>query len=325
VLSVTARATSHAMARPFKISGQTSDRAELIEVEVARDGERGRGEANGVDYLGETPGSMLAQIEAVRPALERGVSRMDLLALLPRGGARNAVDCALWDLEARLTGVSAARRAGLDPIGARRTAHTVVLDAPEIMAAQAEAYDGGLVKVKLGAPGDAERIRAVRRAAPSGELIVDANQGWSFEEFAALLPVLAEARVLLVEQPLRAGADQRLTELRAPMPICADESCQDRGDLDALAGRYQAVNIKLDKTGGLTEAFALADAVQERGLIVMVGCMFGTSLAAAPGLLIGQRARFLDMDCAALLAQDLPGGVLYASGHLYPPPPGFWG
>lgn len=313
------------MARPFKISGQTNDSADLIQVELVADGVRARGEANGVDYLGETPGSMLAQIEAVRATLERGVSRAALQALLPRGGARNAVDCALWDLEARLSGVSAARTAGLEAVAPVRTAHTVVLDRPEIMAEQARAFDGGLVKIKLGAAGDEARIRAVRAAAPRAELVVDANQGWSAAEFAGLLPVLAEVDVQLIEQPLAVGRDAALDSLGSPIPVCADESCQDRADLAALRGRYQAINIKLDKTGGLTEAFALAAAAREAGLLVMVGCMFGSSLAASAGLLIAQRARFVDMDCAALLAEDLADGVRYEGDRLYPAPPGFWG
>jgi L-alanine-DL-glutamate epimerase-like enolase superfamily enzyme len=322
---VRAEARVYRMARPFKISGQTNDTADLIEVEVEEDGVRGRGEANGVDYLGESPASMLAQIEAVRSTLERGVSRQALQALLPRGGARNAVDCALWDLEARGSGMSAAHRAGLKTLAPVRTAHTVVLDRPEIMAEQACAFDRGLIKMKLGATGDESRIRAVRAAAPQADLIADANQGWSAAEFARLLPVLAEAGVLLIEQPLAIGGDAALASLRSPIPVCADESCQDRADLAALCDRYQAINIKLDKTGGLTEAFALADAARAAGLLVMVGCMFGSSLAACAGLLIAQQARFVDMDCAALLAEDLPGGVRYAGDRLYPASAGFWG
>jgi L-alanine-DL-glutamate epimerase-like enolase superfamily enzyme len=276
---------------------------------------------------GETVEGVAAAIEAMRPALERGLTREALQDAMPAGAARNAVDCALWDLDAKRSGVRAHVTAGVDRLRPVTTAYTISLGTPEVMAeAAAKAADRPILKIKLGAPeGDIERIRAVRRAAPAATLIADANEGWTEANLAGHFAACAEAGFALVEQPLPAKADGALAGIARPVPICADESVHDRPSLDRLVGLYDAVNVKLDKTGGLTEALALVEAAEARGLSLMVGCMVGTSLAMAPALVLAPRARFVDLDGPLLLAKDREPGLAYEGSVVHPPAPALWG
>ena len=267
-----------------------------------------------------------AAIESARAELEAGADRARLAELLPPGAARNALDCALWDLAAKRAGRPVHELAGLSPPAPQVTAYTISLGSPQAMAeAAARAARRPLLKVKLGQPGDAARIRAVRAAAPGAALIVDANEGWTADSLAANLAACAEAAVTLVEQPLPAADDAALAGFRHPIPICADESVHDRATLARLAGKYEAINIKLDKTGGLTEALALADAAERLGFTLMIGCMISTSLAIAPALLLATRARVVDLDGALLLARDRPHGLRYDECRVHPGGAELWG
>ena len=262
----------------------------------------------------------------LRPGGRAGLSRAELAGLLPAGAARNALDCALWDLEAKRAGRSAASLAGLPPLRPVLTAFTLSLGTPEAMAEAARRAHGyPLLKLKLGGAGDVERLRAVRAAVPRARLIADANEAWQPHETDSLLAEAAAAGVELVEQPLPAGDDDLLARLARPIPVCADESVHDRASLDALADRYDAVNIKLDKTGGLTEALLVAERARALGLKVMVGSMVATSLAMAPALLLAQGADFVDLDGPLLLAADRAPGLAYDSGMVFPPDPALWG
>ncbi|MEM9664582.1 MAG: N-acetyl-D-Glu racemase DgcA [Bacteroidota bacterium] len=315
------------VAGTFRIARGVQTQVPLLIAEL-RDGPHvGRGEAAGVNYHDETVASMRAQIEAVRTEVEAGLDRMALLDLLPAGGARNALDCALWDLEAKRTGTPAWQLAQQGPPDPLTTAYTISLDTPEAMAAKARAHATyRLLKVKLGtAEDDVERIRLIREAAPEAALIVDANEGWTFEQVEAYAPALHELGVLLIEQPLPDGQDEALSAYRGPVPLCADESCQTSASLDALSPGYAYVNIKLDKTGGLTEAFHLLRAAQARNLGLMVGCMLGTSLGMAPAFLIGQHCRFVDLDGPLLQAKDRTPGIRYNGSTMHAPPPELWG
>ena len=286
----------------------------------------GRGECVPYPRYGESPDGVVELIESVRGEVESGMTRAALQTALPAGAARNAIDCALWDLTAKQTGRPAWRLAGVPPPRTLTTAYTLSLDSPAAMAEAARAVaTRPLLKLKLGADGDLERIRAVRDNAPGARLIVDANEGWSPATLTALAPALAEARVELVEQPLPAADDGALAAIDLPIPICADESCHDRATLDGLAARYDYVNIKLDKTGGLTEALAMAGAAEAAGLGIMVGCMIGTSLAMAPAALVGLRATFVDLDGPLLLAADRVPGIGYDGSEMDAPPPALWG
>ncbi|MGO9004763.1 MAG: N-acetyl-D-Glu racemase DgcA [Beijerinckiaceae bacterium] len=287
---------------------------------------RGRGECVPYGRYGESPESVAAAIESVRPAIEAGADRLHLQGLLPAGAARNAVDCALWDFEAKRLGIPAFRLAGLDRLTAVTTAFTLSVGTPEAMARAAErARDRPLLKVKLAGDGDDERLAAVRAAAPAAELIVDANEAWRGRDLAANLEACAKARVRLVEQPLPAGEDSCLAEVTHLVPVCADESVHDRAGLAELRGRYDAINIKLDKTGGLTEALALLAEAERLGFAVMVGCMVASSLAMAPALLLAGKARFVDLDGPLLIAHDRPEGLFYEGSIIHPPGPRLWG
>jgi L-alanine-DL-glutamate epimerase-like enolase superfamily enzyme len=276
---------------------------------------------------GESVDGVLAQAESVADAIAGGAGPAELQSLLPPGAARNAVDCALWDLRAKTELTPIWRLVGLDAPGPVRTAYTLSLDAPAAMAkAAAENAFRPLLKLKLaGGPEDLERVRAVRAGAPQAKLIVDANEGWSPEDFAALAPPFAELGVALIEQPLPAGKDDALAQLPRPLPVCADESCHVAADLDGLAGKYDAVNVKLDKAGGLTEATALVKAAKQRGMRVMIGCMVGTSLAMAPALILAAEADFVDLDGPLLLARDRQPGLRYEGSTVFPPKPNLWG
>ncbi len=254
------------------------------------------------------------------------MTRESLQELLPAGAARNAVDCAFWDLEAKRTGVRAWDLAGLPAPGPVITAYTLGLDEPEAMRANAakNAFRP-LLKIKLGTPDDMPRLEAVRAGAPGSEIIVDANEGWSAEVYADLAPHLTRLGVTLVEQPLPAGEDDALIGLDRPVPVCADESAHDRASLHKLKGKYDVINIKLDKTGGLTEALKLKQAAMAEGYGIMVGCMVGSSLAMAPGVLLAQGARVTDLDAPLLLAEDRDTPILYDGDGIHPPEPGLWG
>jgi L-alanine-DL-glutamate epimerase-like enolase superfamily enzyme len=275
---------------------------------------------------GESVESVVAQIERLRGRIEDGMDRMALQALLPPGAARNAVDCALWDFEAKSAHVPAFSLAGIDRLSPVTTAFTISVGSPETMAQAAEAASQRpLLKIKLAGDGDPARIEAVRRAAPESTLIVDANEAWTARDLERNLEACAKANVRLVEQPLAAGEDAALEKTPRIVPICADESVHDRHGLEALRARYDAINIKLDKTGGLTEAFALADAAEALGFGLMIGCMVSTSLAMAPALLLAPRSKFVDLDGPLLLAEDRPHGLRYEGSILYPPTPELWG
>jgi L-alanine-DL-glutamate epimerase-like enolase superfamily enzyme len=301
---------------PFRITGYTWETADLLVVSLHAEGRIGRGEAAGVYYKKETPASMLAQINNVRARVEAGIDRLSLQQLLPPGGARNALDCALWDLEAKLTGQPAWRTAGLREMQPLRAAFTIGADEPESMAATARTYpDNQAIKLKLtGEQADAARVLAVREVRPHAWLSVDANQGFSRASFERILPVLQEANIALIEQPFPIGQDALLDGLDSPIPVAADESVQGLADIASLVGRFDVVNIKLDKCGGLTEGLAMARAALDSGLTLMVGNMLGTSLAMAPGFLLGQLCSVVDLDGPIALASDRDIAVRYGDG-----------
>jgi L-Ala-D/L-Glu epimerase len=311
---------------PFRITGYTFVAVDVVIATVSCRGHVGRGEAAGVYYRGETVASMTTQIEAVRGDIEAGIDRQDLRRLLPAGGARNAVDCALWDLEARLSGIPAWKLAGLNAPVPLVTTFTLGADDPQKMAQLATSYaDAQAIKLKLtGTAVDADRVRAVRAARPEAWLAVDANQGFTRASLADLMPTLVDARVGLIEQPFPIGREADLDGLRSPIPIAADESAQDLNDVAGLVGRFNVVNIKLDKSGGLTEALAMARQAHSLGLDVMVGNMTGTALAMAPAALVGQLCRIVDLDGPIFLQNDRSPGVVYENGTVWCPPE-VWG
>ena len=311
---------------PFRISNNTWDDFPCVICELEQDGAIGRGEALGVYYLDETTESMTAQLENVSRELATGANRQQLLQLLPPGGARMAADAALWDLEAQLTGRTAWSMAGVEP-GPIETVFTIGLeDTPEMMAAKATAAtDISLFKVKLNADRPVERIAAIRAARPEVRLVVDVNQGWTFAELQRYAPELHALDVSMIEQPLPRGGDAALEDYEAPLPLCGDESCLHLGELDDAVRRYQMINIKLDKTGGLTHGLELAHAARERGLNLMVGCMGGTSLAMAPHHVIAQLCDFVDIDGPLLIRNDRLGGLHYDKGIVTLPERAFWG
>ncbi|MEX6723010.1 N-acetyl-D-Glu racemase DgcA [Parapedomonas caeni] len=312
----------------FTIARGSKTVAEVVTVALETEAARGWAEAVPYARYGESLDSVLAQIEAVRPALEAGGGRAAIASLLPAGAARNAIDCALWDLEAKTTGKPAWQLAGVDAPVPVETAYTLSLDTPDAMADAARAAIArghALLKLKLGGEADLDRLRAVRAAAPDTRLIVDANEGWTADVLTRLAPRCAELGVVLIEQPLPAGADAVLVRGASPVPLCADESCHVAADVAALAGRYDAVNIKLDKAGGLTEALRLADAARSADMRIMVGCMVGSSLAMAPALLLARTAQFVDLDGPLLLAEERVTGLTYQKGKVFPSPPALWG
>ena len=310
------------LAQVFTISRGSRTEAKVLTVRVRDGGAEGRGECVPYARYGETLESVTAQIEGLPLPLDRAL----LQEALPAGAARNAVDCALWDLEAKRAGKRVWELAGLPAPGPEITAFTLSLDAPEKMrAAAAENAQRPLLKIKLGGEGDMARLEAVRAGAPKARIIVDANEGWSAEVYAELAPHLVRLGVELVEQPLPAGADDMLAEIARPLPVCADESCHDRASLPGLKGKYDLVNIKLDKTGGLTEALALREAARAEGYGIMVGCMVGSSLAMAPAVLVAQGAAVTDLDGPLLLAEDRAEPLHYDAAGVHPSEPGLWG
>ena len=311
----------------FTIARGSKTQAAVVLVEIGAGTSLGRGECVPYTRYGETVEGVVAAIESLRPALGQGLDRKRLEACLPAGAARNAVDCALWDLAAKQAGRTAAELAGIAPLKAVPTAYTISLGAPETMAAQAQAACAHpLLKLKLGGAGDAERMQAVRWAVPDARLIVDANEAWHTDQTAPFLAVATQTGVELVEQPLPAGEDSALAHFAHSVPICADESAHDTASLDEIAGLYDAVNIKLDKTGGLTEALRMVGASRARGLKIMVGSMVATSLAMAPAVLVAQNADWVDLDGPLLLARDRDNALAYDDeGRVYPPSPALWG
>lgn len=315
-----------ALSRPFRIARGVKTAADVITVTVSEGGVEGRGEGVPYPRYGESVETSLAAIEQVRAAIEAGAGRQALQSLLPPGAARNAVDCALWDLEARMAGIDVAGLAGMAAPGRLASALTIGIDTPEAMAQVALRHSGApLLKVKVDSDDPAARIRAVRAAAPAVALIVDPNESWDQRLTEAMQPVLLEAEVDLIEQPVPADSDSWLAGFVPAVAICADEAVHTAADLDRIALRYQAVNVKLDKTGGLTAALELAHAAQARGLILMTGCMVSSSLSIAPALHVAALSDFVDLDGPLWLAEDREGGVRDEGGMLEPPDPGFWG
>jgi len=309
---------------PFRITGHVFSAAQVLFVSLTEKGRTGRGEAAGVYYLDETRESMLAQAETVRRALEQGADRQQLRALLPAGGARNAIDCALWDLEAKLAGKRIWDLTGIAP-RETITFNTVGIDTLANMAAAARALDSGRIKVKLDGEVPVERISAIREARSDAVIVVDVNQGWSFGQLVELAPKLKDLGVAMIEQPLPRGGDEEMEGYQPPIPVCADESCLDTSEFEPASRRYQMINIKLDKTGGLTEALDLAALARARGIGLMVGNMMGTSLAMAPGFVVAQLCRFVDLDGALFLKQDRSHPMACRGGVLSPPNPQLWG
>ena len=323
----------HVEIERFPVAGRFTiargSRTEIVVVTATIEdgGLRGRGECVPYARYGESVDGVAALIESMRERIAAGLDRHDLQAALPAGAARNALDCALWDLDAKRSGVPAHVTAGLDRIAPVTTAYTISLDEPAAMAAAAaKAASRPILKIKLGAPGgDLDRIAAVREAVPDATIIADANEGWTAENLDAHLAACAAAGFALVEQPVPSDRDGILAGRHRPVPVCADESVHDRHGLADLVRRYDAVNIKLDKTGGLTEALALAAEAERLGLGIMVGCMLGTSLAMAPAMLVTPRARFVDLDGPLLLASERDLTLRYDGSVVHPPASALWG
>ncbi|MFY9955456.1 N-acetyl-D-Glu racemase DgcA [Bradyrhizobium sp.] len=314
------------IAGSFTISRGAKTEAVTVVAEVNHGSHAGRGECVPYPRYGETAEATLGAIQAMRDLVAKGLDRLALQAAMPPGAARNALDCALADLEAKRSSRRVWNLLGRPEPRACITAYTISLGSPEAMAAAAaKVAHRELLKIKLGADGDAMRIAAVRQAAPKSELIVDANEAWTRDNLEQNLAACAQAGVTLVEQPLPAGEDEPLARIRRPLAVCADESAHDRNSLEALRERYDAVNIKLDKTGGLTEALAMADAAEALGFQIMVGCMVATSLAMAPAMLLTRQARYVDLDGPLLLARDRDGGLRYDGSLIYPPDAALWG
>ena len=325
-LSLSVRSESWPIAGSFSISRGAKTEAQVVVVELSDGRHRGYGECVPYARYDETVKGVMEELGRIGDRLGFGLDRNALQQAMPAGAARNALDCAFWDLESKRAGKPAYELAGLPAPHALTTAYTISLGTPETMAEAARAAASRkLLKIKLGGAGDPERIAAVRKAAPASELIVDANEGWNAENLAANLAACADAGVTLVEQPLPAAADQALASIKRPIAVCADESVHDRRSLAALVGRYDAVNIKLDKTGGLTEALKMADEAERLGFDIMVGCMIATSLAMAPAVLLAQRARVVDLDGPLLLAKDRPDGLRYDGSLIHPPTSALWG
>lgn len=321
-----AYARSWSMKEPFVIARGSQSTVDAVVVELSEQGVVGRGEAVGVPYRGETPATMMADIGRAGEAIQEGADRQELLLLMPAGGARNALDAALWDLEARLGGLRAWQRAGMAQGGVVTTALTIgIRSIAAYEQAAAKLADHPWIKVKVERTDPLEAIRAVRRGAPDAKLVVDANQSWSIADLRSLGPRMAELGVSLLEQPLAFGRDEELVGLNCPVPICADESINTIDDLPRLIGRYDFINIKLDKTGGLTAALDLARAAQRAGLRLMSGCMAGSSLAMAPAMVLAQICEINDLDGPWLQDEDWPGGLVYQHGVMSPPWPAFWG
>lgn len=325
-MKLTLRRETFPIAGTFTIARGSKTEAHVLYVEVEDGGYVGRGESVPYARYGESLDGALAALEAVRGRIEAGVTLEDLQHLLPPGAARNALDCALWDMRAKMTGVPAWATAGLQRLDPLKTAYTLSLSTPEEMGRQAAANARRpLLKLKIGGPDDLDRVEAVRANAPNARLIVDGNEGLSFDDLRRIAPDLSTLGVRLIEQPLNVDEDEQLLGYDSPVPLCADESLHDRSQLSRCARLYSCVNIKLDKTGGLTEALAVKQEAQAAGLQIMVGCMVATSLSMAPAMLVAQGADFVDLDGPLLLARDRDHGLEITGSILHPPPPELWG
>lgn len=310
----------------FRISRGSKTAADVVVVTLERNGHKGRGECVPYARYGETVEDVVDQIDSLRQDLNNDMDRDALQDALPTGAARNAVDCALWDLEAKTSGRGVAELAGLAVPRPVTTAYTLSVRTPGGMSDEARSHRSvPLLKLKLAGEGDMERVEAVRRGAPEAGLVVDANEGWSIEQYVSYAPRLHRLGVSMIEQPFPADADDVLLDLHRPVPVCADESCHDRSSLDSLIGRYDMVNIKLDKTGGLTEALKLRERAREQGFQIMIGCMLATSLAMAPALFLCDGAAVVDLDGPLLLERDRPEGLRIENTTIYPPQPELWG
>jgi L-Ala-D/L-Glu epimerase len=325
-LALSVRVERWPIAGSFVISRGAKSEAVVVVAELSRGDHRGRGECVPYARYGETVADVAEAIRAMATELARGLDRTGLQSAMSPGAARNALDCAFWDLEAKYAGRPVHQLLGQAPPKPLITAYTISLGTPQEMAQRAAKASGlPLLKIKLGAAGDPARIAAVRHAVPRARLIVDANEGWTPDDLEQNLAACAEAGVTLVEQPMPADRDQALTRAARPIAVCADESAHARSSLPGLVGKYDAVNIKLDKAGGLTEALAMAEEAERLGLTLMVGCMVATSLAMAPALLLAQRAAVADVDGPLLLACDRPDGLRYEGSLVHPPARALWG
>jgi L-alanine-DL-glutamate epimerase-like enolase superfamily enzyme len=323
-LTVTHRAWP--LARPIATPHGITTTAETVVAELYDGNARGRGECVPLRRFGESVDSVVAALAAMKGAVFSGLSRDALQDAMPPGAARNALDCAFWDIDAKRTYCTAAELAGLGDVMPVTTSFTLALDTPEKMAEQAAAHRARpMFTLQLGGDGDIERVRAVRQAAPASRLFVDAGESWSEPQLRAFMPMLIDLRIELIAQPLPAGADDALGLIDHPIPLCADESCRTPADLDRLDGRYEVVSIKLDKLGGLTAALALAAEARRRGFRIMVGGMIGTSLGIAPALLVAQQANVVDLDGPLHLAIDRGAGLRYEGSTIQPPDPALWG
>jgi L-alanine-DL-glutamate epimerase-like enolase superfamily enzyme len=320
------RHRSFPLVAPFRIARGVKHAADVVMVELYQGDKTGRGESVPYGRYGESVASVIDQLESLRVDVAAGMGRDELQARLPAGAARNALDAAMWDLEASLGSVPVWTQLARPAPSPLTSALTVGIDTPELMGAAAAKIAGaGLIKIKVDANDPAAKIVAVRRAAPRARLIVDPNESWNIDLLRNMQPVLEFAGVDLVEQPLPADADDALADFTSRVPICADESCHVSADLPRLRGRYQAVNIKLDKTGGLTEAWRLLRSARAEGFRIMVGCMVSSSFGIAPALELAREAEFVDLDGPLWLKEDYPDGVRLRGGLLEPPLPGFWG
>ncbi len=315
------------LSEPFAISRGVQSGVDCIIVTlIDPQGRRGRGEGCGVPYAGETPQTMIPQIEAVRSAIEAGISREALLDILPPGGARCALDAALWDLEAKASGRSVFERAGVGAPKPLKTAYSIGIRAIPAYRGAAEAHAGfAVLKIKVDASDPVGAVAAARRGAPNAAFIVDPNQAWSVEALKAFAPQMADLGVVLLEQPIRVGDEAGLEGYRCPVKLCADELINDASDLAKAKGRFDVINIKLDKAGGLTSGLRLAQAARQEGFDLMVGCMAGSSLSMAPAFVLGQQCSFVDLDGPLLHSEDWPDGMIYRDGVAEPPNPSFWG
>ena len=325
-LTLSAAIEQWPLAEPFRITGFVWTSIDVLRVTLEKDGQVGQGEAAGAYYKNDKPATMLQQVEALRPMIEAGLTRADLQGLLPPGGARNALDCAFWDLEAKLGARPVWEIAGMQNPKPLLTTFTCGAESPQKMAATARSYTSArAIKLKLtGEELDADRVFAVRKARPDVWLGIDANQGFTIASLKRLMPLLVESDVKLIEQPFRTDDDSSLAGFESPIPIGADESLQSLADIPRLAGRFSVANIKLDKCGGLTEALQMARAAQAQGLRLMVGNMLSTSLAMAPAFLVGQLCDIVDLDGPVFLKSDRPAALQYSDGYVTCPE-ALWG
>ncbi|KLN59220.1 mandelate racemase [Kiloniella spongiae] len=322
---VTISSTPWPIRGSFTISRGSKTEAVVLNVYIEEDGIRAQGECVPYPRYGESVESVTAQINEILPALEGGMTRAELQSAMPAGAGRFAVDAALWDLEAKKTGKRAWEIAGI-PMEPATTVYTLSLSDPETMEQDAkDNQDKPLLKLKLGGEGDLARVAAVRKGHPSARIVVDANEAWTRDVYEAIVPELVKLGVEMIEQPFPADDDDLLKELNRPITICADESCHDRASLPKLVGKYDMINIKLDKTGGLTEALAMKLEAEKLGFEIMTGCMLGSSLAMAPAMVVAQGSKVVDLDAPLLLAEDCEPGLVFTGVEIAPPEKALWG